>query len=183
MQEVHEAAFRVALRNSNPQIRALAEDIAQDVSFSFTRGKHWMTVNNPGAWGTTAAVNHIRKLVRDGAVRGQLTTDGDGLSAIMDEDPRHSPSYAAGARLHAEQLMHALTPRERELVALVAERYSHAEIAELMGYRNARSVTTLLNRIRGKIIAMVGGSDGVDGWMVTPTARGGGRRINHPPAE
>ena len=183
VQQVHDAAFRVAMRNRNPQVRALADDIAQDVSLSFTRGRHWTTVDNPGAWGTTAALNHIRKLVRDGAVRGDFASDADGLTAIMDQDPRHSPSYAAGARMHAEQLMQALTPRERELVALVAEQYSHAEIAEIMGYGNARSVTTLLNRIRGKIIDMVGGSAGVDGWIVTPTARGGGRRNFHPPAE
>ena len=52
-----------------------------------------------------------------------------------------------------------LTPRERELIQLVAQDSPQSEIAEIMGYANADSVKVTLNRIRKRI---KDGSDAAD---------------------
>jgi hypothetical protein len=52
-----------------------------------------------------------------------------------------------------------LSDRERQMVHLVEAGYSHAEIAEMMGYANARTVTTTWNRVKAKIFEHVGGKD------------------------
>jgi len=48
------------------------------------------------------------------------------------------------------------------MVHLVEAGYSHAEVAEMMGYAGARSVTTTMNRIRTKITEHVGSREEVE---------------------
>lgn len=163
--EVHQAALRVARRNGDPAIREQAEDIAQDVSLAFTRGGHWLDVERPAAWATRAAQLRILNVRRDRERADAMDPDDTALLNVIDLDPNMSPSLVVGARMHAAQLLEALTPRERELLRLVAEGYSHAEIAERMGYRGPRSVTTLLNRVRAKVLAAIGGSAHVHEWV------------------
>ena len=163
--QVHQTALRIARRNNDYGIRQMAEDIAQDVSLAFTRGRHWTTVENPAAWATLATKRRILNIVRDRDRAIAMDPADQLVTAIIDGDPNISPSLVVGARMHAAQLLGRLTPRERELIELVAKGYSHAEIAERMGYRGPRSVTTLLNRIRGRVIDAIGGSDHIHEWV------------------
>ena len=163
--EVHQTALRIARRNNDHGIRQMAEDIAQDVSLAFTRGRHWTTVENPAAWATLATKRRILNIVRDRDIALAMDPADRLVTAIIDSDPNISPSLVVGARMHAAQLLARLTPRERELIELVAQGYPHAEIAERMGYRGARSVTTLLNRIRTKVLDAIGGSDHIHEWV------------------
>jgi DNA-directed RNA polymerase specialized sigma24 family protein len=79
----------------------------------------------------------------------ESTDTEDGVDPI-DVDPYSYPlRRAAGADALAFALA-CLSDRERQLVELVDAGYSHAEIATMMGYSSARSVTTTLNRIRDK---------------------------------
>lgn len=52
------------------------------------------------------------------------------------------------------------------MVHLIEAGYSHAEIAEMMGYAGARSVTTTMNRVRTKIVEHVGGRKDLDELMI-----------------
>ncbi len=85
---------------------------------------------------------------------------------LWDEETDLNPQiYPYGQVAGADAVEYALSclsDREREMVHLIEAGYSHAEIAEMMGYAGARSVTTTMNRVRTKILEHVGGRDGLD---------------------
>jgi len=76
------------------------------------------------------------------------------------------PKNEAGADTIAFALV-CLNDREREMVHLVEVGYPHAEVAEMMGYTGARSVTTTMNRIRVKITEHVSSREEVEELLRT----------------
>lgn len=158
--QVWDGALAVA-RRQQPDVAAHAEDIAMSVVESFANRHMTSVVKNPWAWGAAkaryACMNFAnRQLARD---RREAVDDEDFL---VERAARNASVYPYKVVAGADAIQYALSvlsDRERELVHLVEAGYSHAEIAEMMGYAGARSVTTTLNRIRTKILDHVGGED------------------------
>lgn len=158
--QIWEGALAVA-RNQQPDVAAHAEDIAMGVVESFAQRHMTPVVKNPWAWGAAkaryACMNFAnRQLARD---RRESVDDEDFL---VERAARNASVYPYKTVAGADAIQFALSvlsDRERELVHLVEAGYSHAEIAEMMGYGGARSVTTTLNRIRTKILDHVGGEE------------------------
>ena len=116
-------------------------------------------VRNPSAWGAVQARHACtnfanRQLARD---RREAVDDEEFWDERIDGNPNVYPYKAVAGADAIEFALSCLSDRERELVHLVDAGYSHAEVAEMMGYASARSVTTTLNRIRTKILEHVGG--------------------------
>lgn len=149
---VQRAAEAVARRNRNPAIRQAAEDISQDAAAAFVTRALDRTCDDPAAWGAVVARNRIVDLLR----RGRWTTPvdwdtatGTVWQAILERGaPVSDPAVLATARVDAVRLLRRLSERERQLMLLVAQGYPHREIAEMLGYANARTVTATLHRIR-----------------------------------
>ena len=148
-QQVHEAAtIRARSHPSRPSPQDV-EDIAQETVARYAKQEPG-SIENPAAWANTVAGNLCASLAR--SQRGARPP-------IDDDDPRalnrfllgSSSSWGAIVREQAGVLLAMLTPRERELIQLVAEETPQADIAEIMGYANADSVKVTLNRIRKKI--------------------------------
>ena len=158
--QIWEGALAVA-RRQQPDVAAHAEDIAMTVVESFAQRHMTPVVKNPWAWGAAkaryACMNFAnRQLARD---RRESVDDEDFL---VERAARNASVYPYKTVAGADAIQFALSvlsDRERELVHLVEAGYSHAEIAEMMGYAGARSVTTTLNRIRTKILDHVGGEN------------------------
>ena len=159
-QQIWEAAFIVA-RNQQAAVSAHAEDIAMSVVEKFANRHMTAQVQNPSAWGAVQARHACtnfanRQLARD---RREAIDDEDFWDDRIDGNPSVYPYKAVAGADAIEFALSSLSDRERELVHLVDAGYSHAEVAEMMGYAGARSVTTTLNRIRTKILEHVGGED------------------------
>ena len=158
--QIYEGAYAVA-RSQQPDIAAHAEDIAQSVVLKFTKRRMTRRVENPWAWGAVharhACVNFAnRQLPR---ARAENVRDEGFWDERIDLNPEIYPyKKVAGADAIAYALS-CLSDRERQMVHLVEAGYSHAEIAEMMGYANARTVTTTWNRVKAKILEHVGGKD------------------------
>lgn len=158
--QVYEGAYAVA-RAQQPDVAAHAEDIAQSVVLKFTQRHMTRQVENPWAWGAVharhACVNFAnRQLPR---ARGENVWDEDFWEDQVDANPGIYPyKMVAGADAIAYALS-CLSDRERQMVHLVEAGYSHAEIAEMLGYANARTVTSTWTRIKAKILEHVGGKD------------------------
>lgn len=156
--QIWEGALAVA-RRQQPDVATHAEDIAMGVVESFAQRQMTQRVENPWAWGAAkaryACMNFAnRQLARD---RRESIDDEDFL---VERAARNASVYPYKTVAGADAIQFALSvlsDRERELVHLVEAGYSHAEVAEMMGYAGARSVTTTLNRIRTKILDHVGG--------------------------
>ena len=123
-------------------------------------------VENPGAWAAKAArfacMNYAnRQLARDRRNRA----DEEIWEVQVEADPNIYPYRVVAGADAIEYALGCLSDRERELVHLIDAGYSHAEVAQMMGYAGARSVTTTLNRIRTKIIDHVGGRDELEDLM------------------
>ena len=161
--QIYEAAYAVA-RNQQPDVAAHAEDIAQSVVLKFTQRHMTAELENPARWGAVHAAHECRnfanrKLPR---ARAENVPDEEFWNEQADVNPAIYPyRQVAGADAVAYALS-CLSDREREMVYLVEAGYAHAEIAEMMGYAGARSVTTTMNRIRGKIVNHVGGQEEID---------------------
>jgi RNA polymerase sigma factor (sigma-70 family) len=157
--QIYDAALAVA-RRQQPDVAAHAEDIAMSVVERFANRNMTAQVKDPAAWGAKTArfacSNYAtRQLARDRRNR----VDEEFWATQIADDPDVYPYKAvAGADAIAFALA-CLSDRERELVRLAEDGYSHAEIAQMMGYASARSVTTTLNRIRTKVIDHVGGRE------------------------
>ena len=155
--QIYEAAYAVA-RAQQPDVAAHAEDIAQSVVLKFTQRHMTRQVENPWAWGAVharhACVNFAnRQLPR---ARGENVWDEDFWEDQVDANPGIYPyKMVAGADAIAYALS-CLSDRERQMVHLVEAGYSHAEIADMLGYASARTVTTTWNRVKAKILEHVG---------------------------
>ena len=148
-QQVHEAAtFRARSHPTRPSPQDV-EDIAQETVARYAKQEPG-SIENPAAWANTVAGNLCASLARSPG-RRQAEMDDDDPGALNRFLLGRSSSWGAIVREQAGVLLAMLTPRERELVQLVAEDTPQSEIAEIMGYANADSVKVTLNRIRKKI--------------------------------
>jgi RNA polymerase sigma-70 factor (ECF subfamily) len=150
-QQVHEAAtIRARSHPSRPSPQDV-EDIAQETVARFAKQEPG-SIENPAAWANTVAGNLCVNLARSQRGEGPELDDNDGPEALERFLVYGTRSSRAGiAIMQTGILLAMLTPRERELVQLVAEDTPQADIAEIMGYANADSVKVTLNRIRKKI--------------------------------
>ena len=150
-QQVHEAAtIRARSHPSRPSPQDV-EDIAQETVARFAKQEPG-SIENPAAWANTVAGNLCVNLARSQRGEGPEMDDNDGAEALERFLVYGTRSSRAGIALEQTGILLAmLTPRERELVQLVAEDTPQAEIAQIMGYANADSVKVTLNRIRKKI--------------------------------
>ena len=118
-------------------------------------------VRNPSAWGAVqarhACTNFANRQLAQ--ARREAVDDEEFWDERIDGNPNVYPYKAVAGADAIEFALSCLSDRERELVHLVDAGYSHGEVAEMMGYAGARSVTTTLNRIRNKILEHVGGED------------------------
>ena len=148
-QQVHEAAtIRARSHTTRPSAQDV-EDIAQETVARYAKQEPG-SIENPAAWANTVAGNLCASLARSPG-RRQAEMDDDDPGALNRFLLGRSSSWGAIVREQAGVLLAMLTPRERELVQLVAEDTPQADIAEIMGYANADSVKVTLNRIRKKI--------------------------------
>ena len=149
-QQVHEAAtIRARSHPTRPSPQDV-EDIAQETVARFAKQEPG-SIENPAAWANTVAGNLCVNLARSPGRRQAEMDEDDGPRALNRFLVGSSSSWGAIVREQAGVLLAMLTPRERELVQLVAEDTPQSEIAEIMGYANADSVKVTLNRIRKKI--------------------------------
>ena len=166
--QIYDAAYAVA-RNQSPDIAAHAEDIAMNIVLKFTKRQMTAKVENPAAWGATharyACTNYANRQVH--RQRNEDVNNETFWEERIDINPGIYPyKSVAGADAIAFALA-CLNDREREMVHLVEAGYSHAEVAEMLGYAGARSVTTTMNRIRVKITEHVGSREEVDELLRT----------------
>jgi RNA polymerase sigma factor (sigma-70 family) len=148
-QQVHEAAtIRARSHTTRPSPQDV-EDVAQETVARYAKQEPG-SIENPAAWANTVAGNLCVNLARSQrGARPQIDDDDPGaLNRFL---LGRSSSWGAIVREQAGVLLAMLTPRERELIQLVAEETPQADIAEIMGYANADSVKVTLNRIRKKI--------------------------------
>ena len=150
-QQVHEAAtFRARSHPTRPSPQDV-EDIAQETVARYAKQEPG-SIENPAAWANTVAGNLCVNLARSQRGEGPEMDDNDGPEALERFLVYGTRSSRAGiAIMQTGILLAMLTPRERELIQLVAEDTPQADIAEIMGYANADSVKVTLNRIRKKI--------------------------------
>ena len=149
-QQVHEAAtIRARSHPTRPSPQDV-EDIAQETVARFAKQEPG-SIENPAAWANIVAGNLCVNLARSPGRRQAEMDEDDGPRALNRFLLGSSSSWGAIVREQAGVLLAMLTPRERELVQLVAEDTPQSEIAEIMGYANADSVKVTLNRIRKKI--------------------------------
>lgn len=158
--QIYEGAYAVA-RAQQPDIAAHAEDIAQSVVLKFTQRHMTRRVENPYAWGAVharhACVNFAnRQLPR---ARRENVWAEDFWEDRVDANPGIYPYKLVAGADAIEYALSCLSDRERQIVHLVEAGYSHAEIAEMLGYANARTVTSTWTRVKAKILAHVGGKD------------------------
>jgi len=165
--QIYEAAYAVA-RNQQPDVAVHAEDIAQSVVLKFTQRNMTAQLENPAAWGAVHARHECRNFANRQLKRERANRRRD--EVLWDEEKDLNPQiYPYGQVAGADAVEYALSclsDREREMVHLVEAGYSHAEIAEMMGYAGARSVTTTMNRVRTKILEHVGGREELDELLI-----------------
>lgn len=157
LEQVRLAAFRRARRQS-PAVAAQADDIAMSVVEKFIVTSRQQTIENPVAWASATAFWMATDLAKRLRAQHDREESCDGASAQEPAalDPLTYPFRFVAAADALNFALSALSEREQRLVTLVAEGYSHAEVASIMGYSSARSVTTTLNRIRAKVERHVG---------------------------
>lgn len=148
---VYQSALRVARRQSAAVV-SYAEDIAMEVVLAFLETTDEVT--SPAGWAATRArflsTNVANRKVRRAAELVWLD-EGDGID-IWSRDPNHDPyRVVAGAEAY-DRVRSVLSAREQEVLRLVAEGYSHDEIAQELGYASNRVVTTTVSRARRKVL-------------------------------
>lgn len=157
---VRQSALRMAKRQSS-FVAAQADDIAMSVVEKYILASRERHIDDPAAWAASTAYwmsTDLAKQVK--AQRDQEeSSDSENAPEQIDVDPYSYPFRRVAGADSVKYALSCLTERERQLVELVDAGYSHAEIATIMGYSGARTVTTTLNRIRDKIDAHVGGED------------------------
>ena len=161
LEAVRQTALTTARRQS-ALVAAQAEDIAMAVVEKFLVASREGRIEEPLGWARSTAHWMSTDLAkRQKAQRDhEESTDSENASDPVDVNPYGYPlRHVAGAD-SVDHALSCLSDRERQLVMLVDEGYSHAEIAQIMGYSGARSVTTTLNRIRDKVDTHLGGEEG-----------------------
>jgi RNA polymerase sigma factor (sigma-70 family) len=155
--QVLDAAYAVA-RHQSPAVAAHAEDIAQDVVLKFANRGMTLEVINPAAWGATyaryACINYANRGLAHR--RNEQVDDAEYWAERIDINPGIYPYKSVAGADAIEFALSCLNEREREMLYLIEAGYSHAEVAEMLRYAGARSVTTTMNRIRNKITEHVG---------------------------
>jgi len=156
--QVYRGALSVARRQS-ADVAAHAEDIAMNVVMNFTQRHMTDKVESPYAWGAAkargACTNYAnRQLAKR---RAEFGSDSPAFNEHVDLNPAVYPLKMTAGADAVEFALACLSSREREIVRLILDGYSHAEVAAFMGYASARTVTTTLTRIRRKITDHVGG--------------------------
>ncbi len=166
--EVREAAaLRARSHPSRPGPQEV-EDIAQEVVLRYLRQEPG-SITNPAAWANTVAGNLCMTFASRRARNGPLPEEDDARHAVEHFITRGKPtSYAAMLRQHSAAILAALTPRERELIQLVAEGTPQADIAEIMGFASADSVKVTLSRLRRKAVAAGGRGGRSADWQEHP---------------
>lgn len=130
-----------------------AEDVAQETVLRFSQEPAG-SIDNPAAWATRVAQNLAHDMFRRAARFRDAPPDlHDEISQAVARflSQGQPTSLAAMHRLQASDLMALLSERERELVTLISDGFTHAEIAERMNYANAAAVKATINRVRRKI--------------------------------
>ena len=160
LEMVRQSALRVARRQSSV-VAAQAEDIAMSVVEKYLIALRERQIDDPGAWAASTAywistdMANQAKAQRD----HEEPSDREDAPEQIDVDPYSYPFRQVAGKNSVDFVLACLTDRERELITLVSEGYSHAEIATKLGYSGARSVTTTLNRIRAKVDEQLGGDE------------------------
>ena len=165
--EVHRVAYRVA--RGRGAFEEDAADIAQIVAEKFIQQSP--PPDNPAAWAKVVAGRKVIDLDRRRKVAGdpdqtrrsrevELPADGlPGLDGVMAFVMAQRSVSAAGIRRQAlaeleELLAEHISAKERQIVAMIAQGASYQQIAEELGYKNADSVKTTVNKMRRKLVGV-----------------------------
>lgn len=154
---VRQSALRVARRQSS-FVAAQAEDIAMSVVEKYLIAVRERQIDDPGAWAASTAYWMSTDMANQAKAQRdhEESSDTEDAPEQIDIDPYSYPFRQVAGRNSVDYVLACLTDRERQLVTLVSEGYSHAEVATILGYSGARSVTTTLNRIRAKVDEQLG---------------------------
>lgn len=158
-EELREYAVHVARSKRREKDPTEAEDIAQEVMLSLSRLESWP--DNPRAWVRRAVENEIIDDWRRGRARPEevpetgYSTENDTFAWLA----RNVPTSASGMQTIAytwfrQRLGTVFTDDEIQLLSMVGIRVPHAEIASVLGYKNAAVVKTTLARLRKKADAL-----------------------------
>lgn len=160
LEVVRLAALRMAKRQSS-FVAAQADDIAMSVVEKYIVASRERQIDDPAAWAASTAYWLSTDLANNAKAQRdrEKSVDAEHAPEQIDLDPYRYPFRRVSGEDAVDYVLSCLNDRERRLVALVSEGYSHAEIATLLGYSGARSVTTTLNRIRAKIDDHIGGEE------------------------
>lgn len=161
-----EVALRVAkARNLSPED---CDDLAQTVAEKLLRQKQ--LPDNVAAWANTVAKHAIIDLDRkrkardeaDNWVAREVGFDAEQADAVLGVamflQQQRSASDQGMQRQSNEEMMAllrtVLSEQHIQLMLLLGEGRSHADIAKELGYKNADSVKATINRLRGKLAAI-----------------------------
>jgi len=158
-EELREYAVQVARSKRREKDPTDAEDIAQEVMLSLSRLEAWP--DNPKAWVRRAVENEIIDDWRRGRARPEevpetgSNTENDTFTWLA----RNVPTSASGMQTIAytwfrQRLGTVFTDDEIQLLSMVGVGVPHAEIASVLGYKNAAVVKTTLSRLRKKADAL-----------------------------
>lgn len=177
------AKYETVLRRATQVLRRYerlshhdVEELAQDVVARYAGQDS--EPDNLEAWTTTVTKNVLIDFWRRNGLAGEdpqgrraqrekLVGEHDDLS--LEQALRSSgmllASQVAVRRVVLEQIMESLSPRALEIVQLIADGYSHEEIAHELGYAGADSVKTTVARIRAKVEKVIGGAENRPDWL------------------
>ena len=148
---VREAALRELRAHNSPVVRGAAEDLAQEVVIEYADAAACQTIEHPRAWAKLVARRRAVDLLRRTRSVGDVEDDeGQALRFFLHQGIR--TSREALLLEQVDQLLAALSDRERQLVRMVADGESQADIASALGYASAAVVRTTLHRLRRRIM-------------------------------
>lgn len=160
LEMVRQAALRMAKRQSS-FVASQAEDIAMSVVEKYLLALRERPIDDPAAWAASTAYWMSTDLAKQAKAQRdhEQSSDTDDAPEQIDIDPYSYPFRVVAGENSVDYVLSCLTERERQLISLVSEGYSHAEIATMLGYSGARSVTTTLNRLRAKVDEFIGSEE------------------------
>jgi RNA polymerase sigma-70 factor (ECF subfamily) len=129
---------------------ALAEDVLHDV-FQRLLERPPSSDGSSRGWLYRVAVNRVRDVQRGRRRRARLDTDVAARKALADPPgPTDGALDALDARRRARHLLDALPDRDRTLLLMRQDGFTHREIAEAVGTTTG-SVGTLIARALGRV--------------------------------